>query len=50
MLASLVMVTTYVVMFMSEKGGIQVRRIVDCVVSTLTVDGAPSNPNKKIYF
>ena len=36
----------YVDMFMSEKGGIQVRRIVDCVVSTLTlsVDGALSNP------
>jgi hypothetical protein len=37
----------YVVMFMSEKGGIQVRWIVDCVVSTPTVDGAPSNPSKQ---
>ena len=42
------MVTTYVVMFMSEKGGVQVRRIVDWVASTLTVDGALSNPNNKV--
>ena len=48
--SSSVMVTMYVVMFMSEKGGVQVRRIVDCVVSTLIVDGALSNPNNKVII
>ena len=47
-LSLFVMVTTYLVMFISEKGGIQVRRMVDCVVCKMTLDGASSNPDKQI--